>query len=161
MTEELKETNQGQDQEQGQFALMRIYLKDASFEVPGAPKVFLNPWNPEITIQLGTETNALDEDNYEVVLSLTVSANNQGSVAFLIEIKQAGIFLVKSFPEPQKTGLLGSYCPSVLFPYAREAISDLVGKGSFPQLLLAPINFDSLLAQKQMELSKQQNTSLQ
>ncbi len=159
MTEELKESTQAQDQ--GQFALMRIYLKDASFEVPGAPKVFLNPWNPEISIQLGTETNPLDEDNYEVVLSLTVSANNQGNVAFLIEIKQAGIFLVKNFPEPQKTGLLGSYCPSVLFPYAREAISDLVGKGSFPQLLLAPINFDSLLAQKQMELAKQQNASLQ
>ncbi len=145
------------DSSQPQFVLQRIYLKDASFEVPGAPQVFLHPWQPEISLQMGTEVQPMDNGHYEVVLSLTVTAKNNDSTAFLVELKQAGIFLITNVPEQNLTGLLGSYCPNILFPYAREAISDIIGRGSFPQLLLAPVNFDAVLAQRQAQLAETQN----
>ncbi|MEO6699178.1 MAG: protein-export chaperone SecB [Paraperlucidibaca sp.] len=132
---------------QPQFALQRVYLKDASFEVPGAPKVFLQTWNPEVNIDLATAHQALEDGkHYEVQLAITVTAKNEGNTAFLVEVKQAGIFQVEGVAEAEMGPLLGAYCPNILFPFAREAISDLVGKGSFPQLLLQPVNFDALYA---------------
>lgn len=137
-----------------QFALQRVYIKDVSFEVPGAPKVFLQQWQPEVNIDLNTSVDRLEDGvHYDVTLALTVTARNQGEVAFLVEIKQAGIFQIEHVPEQEMAPLLGSYCPNLLFPFAREAISDLVGKGSFPQLLLQPINFDAVYAET---LRKQQ-----
>ena len=132
---------------QPQFALQRIYLKDTSFEVPGAPKVFLQTWNPEVNIDLATAHQMLEDGkHYEVQLAITVTAKNEGSTAFLVEVKQAGIFQIEGVDEAELGPLLGAYCPNLLFPFAREAISDLVGKGSFPQLLLQPVNFDALYA---------------
>lgn len=140
-----------------QFALQRVYIKDVSFEVPGAPKVFLQQWQPEVNIDLNTSVDRLEDGvHYDVTLALTVTARNQGEVAFLVEIKQAGIFQIEHVPEQEMAPLLGSYCPNLLFPFAREAISDLVGKGSFPQLLLQPINFDAVYAET---LRKQQAAS--
>lgn len=134
---------------QPQFALQRVYLKDASFEVPGAPKVFLQQWAPEVAIDLASTAETLEDGNHvEVTLSLTVTARNEGQTAFLVEVKQAGIFQAIGFDDAALGPLLGAYCPNVLFPYAREAISDLVGKGSFPQLLLQPINFDAVYAER-------------
>lgn len=143
------------DTAQPQFALQRIYLKDASFEVPNAPRVFLQAWNPEISIDLATGMAQLEDGNhYEVTLSLTVTAKNDNQIAFLVEVQQAGIFQAIGFPDEELAPLLGAYCPNLLFPYAREAISDLVGKGSFPQLLLQPINFDAVFAENQRRLAE-------
>lgn len=133
-----------------QFALQRIYLKDASFEVPGAPGIFLQNWNPEINIDLATSAQKLDDGSlFEVTLAMTVTARNEGQVAFLVEVKQGGIFQAAGFNDAELGPLLGAYCPNLLFPYIREAISDIVSKGSFPQLLLQPINFDAVYAERQ------------
>ncbi len=138
----------------GQFGLERLFVKDLSFEVPNS-KVFLGEWKPEMDVQLNTETTRLDETHYEVSVTVTVTAKNAGATAFVAEVKQAGIFLIAGVPDEQLTQLVGAYCPNILFPYVREAISDLVNRGSFPQLLLAPVNFDALFAQAQQQRAEQ------
>jgi preprotein translocase subunit SecB len=130
------------------FEIQRVYLKDVSFEAPNAPAVFSAQWKPETNVQLATELVRLEEDIYEVALGITVTAKLDSSTAYLVEVKQAGLFAIKGFAVAQSRQLLGSYCPSLLFPFAREAIADLITKGGFPQLLLAPINFDALYAQQ-------------
>ncbi len=145
-----------QQQTQGQFALQRIYVKDLSFEAPNAPKTFLAPWQPEVNVELTTAANRLEDGkNYEVVLSLTVTVKNDNATAFLVEVKQAGIFLIDGVPDGQMSQLLGAYCPNLLFPYARETVSDVVTRGSFPQLLLAPVNFDAVFAEAQRKRTEQ------
>jgi preprotein translocase subunit SecB len=139
----------------GQFGLERLFVKDLSFEVPNS-KVFLGEWKPEMNVQLNTETQRLDETHFEVTITVTVTATNAGSTAFVAEVKQAGIFLIEGVPEAQLTQLVGAYCPNILFPYVREAISDVVTRGSFPQLLLAPVNFDALFAQAQQQRQQEQ-----
>ncbi len=129
------------------FTIEKIYLKDVSFESPMAPAVFTSDWQPEINMELNTEGKPIDENIYEVDLALTVTAKNGGNTAFLVEVKQSGIFSISGFDQENLNGMLGSFCPNILFPYAREAISDLVVKGGFPQLLLQPVNFDALYAQ--------------
>ena len=130
------------------FQLQRIYTKDVSFEVPGAPEVFLEQIQPKANVQLNSEAKKIEKgegSEYEVVLSVTVTAATDDKTVYLVEVKQAGIFTVQGISGDELEGLLGAYCPSVLFPYAREVISDLVSRGTFPQLLLQPINFDALL----------------
>lgn len=141
-----------------QFALQRIYVKDLSFEAPSAPKVFVGDWKPDVKIDLATQTTRLEADGnlYEVTLELTVTAKNGDQVAFLVELKQSGIFLLENIPEDQLGQLLGAYCPNILFPYARETISDVVTRGSFPQMLLSPVNFDAVYAES---LRQQASTS--
>ncbi|HDP89842.1 MAG TPA: protein-export chaperone SecB [Thioalkalivibrio sp.] len=129
------------------FGLQKIYLKDVSFESPNAPAVYLAEWKPEHQVQLTTEVRPLEDDNHEVVLNITVTVKNGETTAYLVEIKQAGIFLVRNYSDEQKGPLLGSLAPATLFPYAREAIANLVQKGGFPELVLQPINFDALFAQ--------------
>ncbi|MEY2864621.1 MAG: hypothetical protein RLY58_2328 [Pseudomonadota bacterium] len=143
------------EQQQPQLALERIYAKDMSFEVPAA-KVFMAEWQPELDISLSSSAEQLDPTHYQVVLSVTVNAKNQGSVAFIAEVHQAGIFLIENITQEQLPQLLGAYCPNILFPFAREAISDIVTKGSFPQLLLAPINFDAAFAENVARVEAQQ-----
>ncbi len=138
----------------GQFGLERLFVKDLSFEVPSS-KVFLGEWKPEMDVQLNTETTRLDDTHYEVSVTVTVTAKNAGVTAFVAEVKQAGIFLIAGVPDEQLTQLVGAYCPNILFPYVREAVSDLVNRGSFPQLLLAPVNFDALFAQAQQQRAEQ------
>ncbi|MDH5600153.1 MAG: protein-export chaperone SecB, partial [Gammaproteobacteria bacterium] len=118
-----------------------------SFESPAAPSVFTEEWKPEINMDLNSQGQVIDNNVYEVELSITVTAKNNDKTAFLVEIKQCGIFSVAGMDEANLNGMLGSFCPNILFPYAREAISDLVTKGGFPQLLLAPVNFDAIYAQ--------------
>ncbi|OOR87012.1 protein-export chaperone SecB [Moraxella caviae] len=134
-----------------QLGLERIYVKDISLEVPSAD-VFTKEWQPELDISVATASNDLDEDHKEVILSVSVNAKNAGSTAFIAEVQQAGIFLLRNIPEGDLPHLLQAYCPNVLFPYAREVISDIVTRGSFPQLLLAPVNFDQAFLQAQAEL---------
>lgn len=142
-------------QPQAQLALERIYAKDLSFEVP-SPRVFMGEWQPELDINLSSNAEQLDPTHFQVVLSVTVNAKNQGAVAFIAEVHQAGVFLIENVSQEQLPHLLGAYCPNILFPFAREAISDIVTKGSFPQLLLAPINFDAAFTESQQRLQQQQ-----
>lgn len=136
-----------------QFIIERIYVKDISFEAPNSPEIFTQgDWEPETNLNLNTEVNSLGEDHYEVELHLTVSVKSKDEkIAFLVEVVQAGAFMIKGYPQEQLSHLLASYCPSNLFPYAREVISNLVSKGSFPEMHLSPINFDALYAQRQQE----------
>ncbi len=149
------------DQEQAQgpaFTIQRIYIKDVSFEAPNSPKVFRDEWKPEVNVDLQTRTDKLEDDIYDVVLHLTVTVKMGETTAFLCEVHQAGIFMLKGFPEEQLNHALGSMCPNILYPYAREAISDIVTRGGFPQLLLAPVNFDALYMQH-LEQQKAETTS--
>ena len=130
------------------FVLQRIYVKDVSFESPKSPEAFLKQWKPGVALELNTSNVSIGEDNFEVTLGLTVTAKNEAEeVIYLIEIQQSGIFLIKGMTEQALGQTLGSFCPSLLFPYAREAIDSIVTKGSFPPLMLAPVNFDAIYAQ--------------
>ncbi len=131
------------------FEINKIYLKDMSFESPLAPELFTKQrdWRPEFNVQLNAESKTLSDDVYEVVLSITVSAELEQQTVWLVEIKQAGLFKIAGFEAPARNHMLGSFCPSTLFPFAREAVADLIGKGGLPSFYLAPINFDALYAQ--------------
>lgn len=131
-----------------QFALQRIFVKDASFESPRAPEIFRSKWQPKINMELNSSHNTLDEGLYEVVLQITITArNDEDEAVYLTEVQQAGIFLIKGLEEAALRQTLGAFCPSVLFPYAREAVDNMVIKGSFPPLMLAPVNFDAIYEQ--------------
>ena len=132
---------------QSQFAIQKIYVKDLSFETPSSPQVFLDKWEPDVSLQLSNTATLLSDNNHEVVLSLTVTAKVKDKTAYLVEVQQAGVFSIEGYDKTQLAAVIGSYCPHILFPYAREAVSDLVTRGGFPQLLLAPINFDALYRQ--------------
>lgn len=134
-----------------QFAIQRLFLKDTSFEAPNSPEIFRQEWKPKLNLDLDNKTTKLDDKNWEVVLTLTVTATVDDKTAFLCEVKQGGIFLVDGFSEEQLKPMLGAYCPTVLFPYAREAVDALVTKGSFPAVMLAPINFDAMFRQAQAQ----------
>lgn len=140
----MAEQGQAQSDNQPQFALQRIYLKDLSFESPGSPEVFLGSWSPKVKLDVNTGVKALEGDLYESVLTVTVTVENADKVAYLIEIKQAGIFGIKNIDDDTKKQLLATLCPTTLFPYAREAVDNAAVRGGFPALHLAPINFDSL-----------------
>ena len=144
-----KETTKEQSAESTEpaFSIEKIYLKDVSFESPGAPAVFTDDWSPEINMELNTQAQPINDNVYEVELSITVTAKIKDKTGFLVEIKQCGIFGISGMDTDNLNGMLGSFCPNILFPYAREAISDLVTKSGFPQLLLAPVNFDAIYAQ--------------
>lgn len=131
-----------------QFLVQRIYTKDLSFEAPNAPQVFQEKWSPEINIGLGTEVSRLDGGNVEVVLKVSVEAKQQDRNVFLVEVHQAGLFLANGFNDQELDALLGIAAPNILFPYARETVSDLVTRGSFPQFVLQPVNFEALYAQQ-------------
>ena len=141
-----------------QFMIQRIYVKDISFETTNTPAIFQQRWEPELSLDLNTQYTTLEEGVYEVDLTVTATVKNQGANAFLVEVRQAGIFTIKGAITPQLEHLLGSFCPSILFPYAREAITAEVVRGSFPQLVLAPINFDALYMQQAEEKQKAKPT---
>ena len=151
------DTQTEQSTAETQFMIQRIYVKDLSFETKNTPAVFQQEWKPDLSLNLQIENKTLEADTYEVVLTVTTTVKNQNETAFLVEVKQAGIFTIAGAPEAQLAHLLGSFCPSLLFPYAREAITSEVVRGSFPQLVLAPINFDAIYMQQIEE--KQAETS--
>lgn len=142
--------------EQQNFRIQKVYIKDVSFESPGSPAIFLqqSEWKPTVSLQLNSESHAVGEELFETVLTVTVTVKSGESTAYLVEVKQAGLFVLKGFDDTNRAGLLGSYCPNMLFPFAREVVADHVVKGGFPQLLLEPINFDALYAQH-MQQAKQ------
>ena len=138
------ETNQVDAGNPQQFALQKIYVKDLSFETPHSPGVFTEKWEPSVNVELNTNGSQLSADVHEVVLGITVTAKIGEKVAYLAEIHQAGIFTISGFEDSDLGAMLGSYCPNILFPFAREMVSELVIKGGFPQMLLAPVNFDAI-----------------
>lgn len=153
---------QDNQQQQPQFAIQRIFVKDVSFEAPNAPEVFRKEWKPELNVDMNVGNKKLDEGVYEVTLTLTAKNTVGGETAFLCEVAQSGIFTVsEDMPEPNKAHTLGAFCPNILFPYARETISSLVGRGTFPQLNLAPVNFDAVFAQHVQQQQAQQQSAEQ
>ena len=158
------ENNQEQQEQAGtnaKFSIERIYLKDMSFESPKAPEVFTKAWSPQVEFDLNIKHKQLQDGIFEVVLALTVTVKNQveaegegeaeNETAYLVEVQQAGIFGIGGLTPAQLSQVIGTTCPTVLYPYAREAVDNLVQKGSFRPLHLAPINFDALYAQKVQE----------
>ena len=135
-----------EQQVQPQLALERIYTKDISFEVPGA-QVFTKQWQPELNINLSSAAEKIDPTHFEVSLKVVVQADNDNETAFIVDVTQSGIFLIDNIEEERLPYILGAYCPNILFPFLRESVNDLVTKGSFPQLLLAPVNFDQAYQQ--------------
>ena len=146
-----EQKNNEQQASEAQFMVQRIYVKGLSFETSNTPAVFQQRWEPELSLDLNTNNTKLEDGVFEVVLTVTATVKNQSTTAFLVEVQQAGIFTIQGAEVPQLDHLLGSFCPSILFPYAREAITSEVIRGSFPQLVLAPINFDALYVQQMEE----------
>jgi len=145
------------EQNQQQFAIQKLYIKDVSFESPNAPEVFKDgQWQPEINVQLNTEARTISENLHEVALTVTVTAKQDDKTAFLVEVKQAGLFQMSGFEQEQMGGMLGAFCPETLFPFVRETVADLVAKGGFPQLMLAPVNFNMLYMQHQQQQAQDQ-----
>ena len=141
----------GSETQQRQFAMQRLYLKDMSFESPGAPDVFRQTWKPQINIDLQTSSSSIGNDHYESVLTITVTAKQENKTAFLVEVQQAGVFLIEGIEGEELQRLLAIACPNTLFPYAREAIDGVVNRGSFPSLMLAPVNFEALYRQARQQ----------
>jgi len=152
----MSEENQATSNEEAKniFNIQKIYTKDISFEAPNSPKIFMETWEPENDLDINTNAHRLADNVYECVLSVTVTTKIKEETAYLVEIHQAGIFQLEGFSDTDLHGMLGSFCPNILFPYAREAVSDIVTRGGFPQLLLSPINFDALYEQHMQEQAK-------
>ncbi|MEO7073460.1 MAG: protein-export chaperone SecB [Rhodanobacter sp.] len=139
-----------------QLVLQKIYVKDVSFEAPNAPQVFQESGEneqPQVQLNLAQKATDLGNDLYEVVLSLTLTCTIGTRTAYLAEVQQAGLFGIAGFEETEREGIIGSYCPNLLFPYARQMVSSLVLEGGFPPFLLQPINFDALYAEQRRRQS--------
>jgi len=150
-----------QDTKQVQFGLQRIYIKDLSFEIPKAPEIFRIKWEPNYSLEVKTGNNKIEDGLFEVTLTLTIKANTVGELAFIAEVEQAGIFLIEGLEQEALEHTLGSYCPNILFPYAREALDNLANRGSFPAILLSPINFDAFYEQQKNSAANDENTENQ
>lgn len=140
-------------QAQAPIVIHRLYIKDLSFEAPNTPETFTQEWKPSMQLDINTQNSKVDNQIHEVILNLTVTvkSSSNNKVAFLIELKYAGLFGLNNIPDAQLKHVLGIFCPSVLYPYAREVITDIVNRASFPQLILAPINFEALYAQQSQQ----------
>jgi len=145
MAEKEKHTQEATD---AQFSIQKVYVKDVSFETPNSPEAFKMKWKPIVDMHMTNEATPLGEDLFDVVLSITLTVKLADKIAYLVEINQAGIFLIKNIPEDVIERMLATVCANILFPFAREAVSDIVNRGGFPQLLLSPVNFDALYAQQ-------------
>ena len=147
---------EAQENKAPQFQIQRIYCKDISFETPNSPAVFMQEWKPEMKVDMDTKSQKLDGPNYEVTLTVTCQAKLGEQTAFLVEVQQAGVFTIgDELPEPQKAHMIGAFCPNTLFPYARETVSALINKGTFPAFNLQPVNFDAVFAQYMQQRAKQ------
>ncbi len=140
--EDTQKLNQEEDSQN--LAIQKIYTKDVSFESPNSPFAFQDDWSPEISVDLNTDGQSLENNNFEVILKVTVTAKNKDKTVFLAEVQQAGIFQLTGFDDEQQSFIIGSYCPGTLFPYAREVISSMVTDGGYPPVVLAPVNFEAL-----------------
>jgi len=139
------------------LSIGKIYLKDFSFESPQAPDIFRqSDWKPQTDLNLRSSHTAVSEEHHEIVLTVTVEAKAEDKTLFLVELQQAGLFEITGYEGEELGAIIGSFCPNILFPYARETIASLIQKGGFPEFVLQPINFDALYLQ-----SKQQQAAAQ
>jgi preprotein translocase subunit SecB len=146
-----------QDDNEKRISINKIYLKDFSFESPQAPSVFRgSEWKPQTNLNLRSAHNDIEENLHEVVLTLTVDAKEGDTTLFLVEIQQAGIFEIGGYQDEELSAIVGSFCPNILFPYAREAIASVIQKGGFPEFVLQPINFDALYMQSRQQAAQQE-----
>jgi preprotein translocase subunit SecB len=141
------------EQAQPIFNIEKIYVKDLSIEVPGAPKIFLEPDAPQLDVQVGSQGEQIGEDAYQCVLTITVTAKIKDKIAFLVEVQQAGVFRIQNLPAEAMEPTLMVACPNILFPYGREAVSDAVIRAGFPPLLLQPVNFEATYLQQKQQAS--------
>ncbi|MCI0517128.1 MAG: protein-export chaperone SecB [Woeseiaceae bacterium] len=140
-----------------QIGIQKIYIKDFSFESPSAPEVFTTAdWTPKTNLNLRSSHNKSVGNNHEIVLTVTVETKHEDKTLFLVELQQAGLFHITGYNAEEFAAIVGSFCPNVLFPYARETISTAISKGGFPEFLLQPINFDALYAQSRQQAAKAQ-----
>ena len=149
-------TEQANPQE---FAIQRLYIKDSSYEAPHMPTILNGDWQPILNVNLQTKATQLEERVHEVILTVTVTAKLNEKIAFLVEVQQAGIFVIQGFEPAELEHMLNSYCPNILFPYAREFISDMVMRGGFPVLYITPVNFDILYQQHREKKASKQTDS--
>jgi len=156
MADEQKQDNTTEEQTEPLFQLQKIYLKDASFELPHAPQIFQEDGQVEIKMNIAQQVDQLAEGVHEVMLTVTVTATLDEKTAYLAEVQQAGVFSIVGLDEKTQHAVLNTLCPHTLFPYARRAITDLVADGGFPPLVLQPINFDQIYAQRLQEAQAQQ-----
>ena len=136
---------------QGNMAFHKVYVKDISYESPNTPKIFTETWTPDVDVDFGFNDTRLTEDEYEVELTITVSVRADNRTVFLAEVKMAGLFSLAGFADETMKMILGSYCPGMIFPYARELITELSTRGGFMPMILAPANFDILYAQRMQQ----------
>jgi len=155
MAEQQNQDVATKEQQQAQFQLQKLYMKDASFELPNAPQIFQEDGQVEIKMNLAQRVENLAEGVHEVVLTITVTASLDEKTAYLVEVQQAGIFSITGLNEQATHAALNTLCPHTLFPYARRSITDLVADGGFPPLVLQPINFDQVYAQRMREAQSQ------
>ena len=141
---------------QKQLAISKIYVKDFSFESPQSPEVFKGgDWKPQTNLNLRSAHNKIEGNAHEVVLTITIEAKEDDKTLFLVELQQAGIFEIAGYEGDELGAILGSFCPNILFPYARESIATIIQKGGFPEFVLQPINFDALYLQAKQQAEEQ------
>ena len=141
------------EQTQPIFGIEKLYVKDISVEVPNAPEIYLEQETPQVEIQLNTRGRGLGDGVFEVVLTVTVTATAGEKTVFLVEVGQAGIFRIMNVPEEQLEPLIAVACPNILFPYAREVVSDAVTRAGFSPIVLQPVNFEAMYMQRQEEMA--------
>lgn len=150
----------GDQAAQPQVAVQKIYVRDGSVEVPAGAQIFMQELQPEINVDLNSRVQELQDNNYEVTLTVTVTAKADEKTAYIVEVQQAGIFRISGFEaEEQRAHVLGAYCPSVLFPFVRETVSDMVQRAGFPPFLLQPVNFDALFQEQRKRQQQEQSTA--
>jgi len=141
-----------------QIGIQKIYIKDFSFESPSAPEVFsTSDWTPKTNLNLRSSHSKSVGNNHEIILTVTVETKHADKTLFLVELQQAGLFHITGYNGEEFAAIVGSFCPNVLFPYARETIATAISKGGFPEFLLQPINFDALYAQSRQQVAKTQS----
>lgn len=149
--QDLSMAEDAENAQQGEFNPQKIYIKDLSFETPHSPEIFTQEWKPVVNMNLASEAKSLGEKLYEVVLTVTITVSIEEKTAYLVEARQAGIFHINGFPKEVVGRMVATVCPNILFPFAREHVADLITRGGFPQLLLAPVNFEVLYQQQMQE----------
>lgn len=156
-----KQVQEGNGPDDAQFLVQKVYVKDISFETPNTPEIFKMEWRPEVEMNMTNKATPIGEDHFDVVLTVTLTVKVGDKVAYLIEVNQAGIFMIRNLPADVIDRMLAIVCANILFPFVRETVSDVVTRGGFPQLLLAPVNFDALFEQEQADGKAQLDAAAQ
>lgn len=156
--EDTEQAVKNPQEEQGEFGIQKIYVKDISFETPHSPQIFQEQWQPSVNMDVSNSATALSNQLFEVSLAVTITVSFEEKTVYLAEVHQAGVFHIDGFSPELLNRMLATVCPNILFPFARELIADLATRGGFPQLLLAPMNFDALYEQH-LEKARQEASS--